>query len=224
MKRLILTLVAGLLATAVAQAHPTIDFATELGAPDSWTLTHNGVSWQMSFATNNSTVTGSIPDEAVLLGDYVNLPTMTITGLVDQGGYFTGTFNPDGDLTIVSDPGGAEVFRASVASGEGFVAGTNWFAFQNIADDLQVVSYTPDYSDVLDELAGYDDDPLYLLDLNVAGTSEFDLYQTLQNTEASAVGGLAGTINAVPIPAPGALMLTGLGTAIVGWARRKRHM
>ena len=212
-----------LLMATMVQAHPTIHFSTEVGAAYSWTLARVDTSWQLSFAVNDTVVDETIPDDAVLLGDYVNLPTINITGLVDHGTFITGAFEPTGDLTIVSQPGGAEVFGGSLGTGGTFVAGTNWFAFQDIADDLTVGSHTAAYSSVLDEIVARGGDPLFLLDFNIAGTSENDVYQTLRSGQGSIVGNLAGTIHAVAIPAPGALLLTSIGTAAIGLVRRRRH-
>jgi hypothetical protein len=208
-------------------AHPTVQFAKDKGldaATDSWSLAYSGTSWQLSFTGDTTIVTGTLPPEPGVPGDFVTVPTLTITDLVDHGAYFVATFVPTGELTISS--GGAAVFRASLGSGMGIIAETNWLAYQGPADDLNVVNHDASYSEVLHAMAVYDGQDTYILDLNIVGTSEDNLYQTLKNVDGMASGDLAGTIHTAPtpIPVPGAMLLSSLGTALIGWIRGRRWL
>ena len=196
----------------------------------SWTITVSSGSASLSFENNE--VDDCVPSPDAVLNDYVGLPTMALSGITP------GSFDPDGAgpmpsinvitalLTPNNDPltitanaasGGVSadtvVMRASVEPGGSLTVGTNFIAYSDPSDDLDIINYVNGYSAVIDsfddgDAQGYD------LDLSFSGdaaSSVFDLLDTMQDG-AAVSGSLSGQI---VIPEPLTMFLLASGGAIL---------
>ena len=215
-----------LLATAPVWASATLSFTTILGSGNSWTLTNSGGVYTMTFNSNievdGATLNGASASSDSVISDLVGLPTMTVTSLVDMGTYYAATLTPTSALTITDDLGTGVKMTADVGLGGVMYIFTTYTAYAAQKDDLDITSYTPGYSTVIDEFAAIDGDAGGFLDLSFTGT-DGNIYAFIQNgTVGSISGNLSGQINGLYVPAPAAILLGGIGVSLVGWLRRRR--
>jgi len=223
MRRSVFISVVVLAATAHLQAESSSHFSTVPGTEFAWQLSRTNGNWLLSFPTNASQIDFSNPGDAVLFGDYVNLPAMTLADLQDHGAFFTATLTPTGPLAIVSNTGGQTVLTASMASRSSVFIGTNYVAFSNIADDLNVIDHVPAYSLVIDDLVAGDAMGLSV-DISFSGDAAggVDLVSALRSTGGSgqfAGSSLSGQLTVIPVP--GAMLLVGVGALAAGCLRRR---
>jgi hypothetical protein len=231
MKRISMVFLLTLLPTVPALAVQSVSFSTAEGAMSSWQLQNVGGAWQLSFVDNATIVDDSDPDDPVLIGDRVDLPAMVLSDIrTIAPGVLAATLTPAGSLTVQADTtadgvsAGDTVLTASVEASTFITAGTNYIAFSAIRDDLDVLQFAGGYGQVVPALAAEDASGLPF-DLSFSGDSHVDLVGLLTGTDLrrTASGNISGAMATV-IPAPGALLLTALGTLLTGWLRRRKFV
>src|SRR5512146_1090262 len=118
MKRFLIMVGMVMLLTVPVSAAPTFHFGSSVsptgGLNDAWQLVYTASGWQFSFFTDNIVVLSSDPADAVLVGDHVGLPIMTLSGAAPlvPNALTVATLTPDPfqQFRILSDPGNVLVF------------------------------------------------------------------------------------------------------------------
>lgn len=214
---------AALLLATPLMAENSLHFSTRQGAEYAWELAWTGTEWELSFVDDAIVVDSVEPEDRDLVGDYVLLPDMTVTNLLeDLDGVLTATLNPTEALRIQSDTDGATVLTATLEPGGIQAVGTNTVAYSQQDDDLDIGSYNETYGTAIPALVA-DEDQGLLIDMSFSGDmiQGVNLYNLLRGRNGAARGTISGQISSIPEPAT--LLILGLGAAIANQFRPRRR-
>jgi hypothetical protein len=198
----------------------SIAFSTGEKNNYSWTVTVAAGTATMSFANNDVDMSSPYPDP--VLNDHISLPGMTLTNIqsIHMGPGFdlvTADLTPMNPalLTIAADVASGpallgDIVMAAQLKNSGMLAvGTNFIAYSDQSDDLDIVNHMAGYSTVIDQFTSLDNLG-FNLDLSFSGDVSGSLYNLLHNlNNGSVTGTLSGQI--VIVPEPMTLSLIGLG-------------
>ncbi len=222
MKRSALVLTTALLLTSPVSALHSMHFSKASGTEYAWQLKGTGGNWLLSFEDTAVVVDGSIPGDPTLVGDFVLLPNMTLSGVTDFGTHLTAMLSPTESLAIKSNPGGSTVMTAALKPAGVLIIGTTFMAYSQPRDDLDITSFDDTYGTFIPAIGAMENAGLPL-DISFSGDRKGggDLRSLILSGSGIAEGTLSGQMTV--IPAPGALLLSSLGAAAVGWSRWRRR-
>jgi hypothetical protein len=214
MKRLLFVIGVAFVLTAPSAASNSLAFSTSLGANYAWSLQKTGGNWTLSFPDRTAVVDTSIPADPILIGDFVQLPRMTLTDITDGGTFLIATLTPQEPLIIRANPAQATELIALMKPGNVLITGTTFAAYSQPRDDLDVTNFDGGYSVVIPGI-GTQENAGLPLDISFTGDrkGDSDLRTFILSGTGTAEGTLSGQI--VVIPLPGALLLSGLGLGLI---------
>ncbi len=218
MKRLLFAMGVAFALATPCLASNSLAFTTRLGASHAWSLQKTGGNWTLSFASEATVVDTSTPADPILIGDFIQLPTMTLDNITDFGTFLTATLTPQEPLTIIANPAGATELIALMKPSSVLITGTTFAAYSQLRDDLDVTNFDGGYSVVIPGIGALENAGLPL-DISFTGDrgGDGDLRTFILSEVGIAEGTLSGQMAVIPLP--GALLLASLGLALVGWSR-----
>jgi hypothetical protein len=209
MKRISLCLAVCVLFAVPSLAATTIEFGPGTGG---WSYNGAGT---LSFQADYLVTKGLGSTSDALVGAYVQIPTFTVGG-IPSGPY---TLTPIGaTIKITNSADTVTYLTGTLGNGDLIPVGTTGVGYTVFQSDITGITVNnPIGSNALAIIAGMPVPQLdFELSLNGAGTG----FQNMLATGGTGQDGFSGAMTT--IPAPGAMLLAAMGTALVGWFRQRR--
>jgi len=211
MKRTSLCLAVCALFAVPSLAATTIEFSPGTGG---WNYNGAGtLSFQQTYPVVKGL--GSITD--TLVGSNVHIPDLTVGGI--PGGPYTLT-PVSATITITDSTDVFTYLTGTLGIGDFVPVGTTGVGYTVFQADITGITVNNTIgSATLAAIGGMSVPQLdFELSLNGAGIN----FKYMLDNNLTGYDGFSGAMTVAPIPAPGAILLAGMGTALVGWLRRRR--
>jgi hypothetical protein len=223
MNKLVLSIALLVFMAVPALAQPTIEFNPTnviTGSAGAWQW--NGPTSTFSFAQDISVVraNGSNSGDTLIGVGAVYIPDLQLSG--QPGPSFTVT--PLSNTISIKNSVGTVLMTGTITgSGNYAPSGATAGLYTPIQIDITNITLTAAgtalNSTALNQLASAGN-----ADWNLSLQNDTDMTAMVNNRTGTDGDGFSGSMTAVTVPAPGAIMLGSIGVSIVGWMRRRRTL
>jgi len=221
MKKLILSIILVVCMVVPVLAQPTLEFGPSnliTGSAGAWWWLGSTSTFRFTQDISVVRANGSATGDTLISYGAVYIPDLVLSG--QPGPSFTLT--PASSTVSIKNSVGTVLMTGTITgSGNYLPSGATAGLYTPIQIDISNIALTSAgialNSTALNQLAAAGQ-----ADWNLSLQNDTDMLAMVNNRSAIDDDGFSGSMTAVTIPAPGAILLGGIGVCFVGWLRRRR--